>query len=336
MAREAAEAAAVTAANAVEALLASSDNLPLRSRAELRAKLTELRGAISDGELRGNLPDLIDALRVVDFHSLAAEALRATGAAGLRRYGAGQHLLVRRPLHGLDTSSEGAALGAASEGAAPGAACGGAAPSAALRAAPSAASGGAAPSAALRAVPAVAAHPPSSSAVPAVAAHPPSSSSYEWVAVQVIDADVLGTHLLCMLDEPRDELTSEIWMRLHPWNHVPRQLPAVAYEALREWYAELMASDGVGLRRIASDCFGYGFGYGFGCLWMASDCVGLRRIASDMASDAFGWLPLIWEYSSLMIIMIATLSINHCPSWPPALLGTFAPSPSTTCTCSTL
>ena len=230
MAREAAEAAAVTAATAAEALLASSENLPLRSRAELRAKLTKLRGAISDGELRGNLPDLIDALRFVDFHSLAAEALRATGAAGLRRYGAGQRLLVRRPLHGLDTSSEGAVLGSPSEGAAPGAACGGAAPSAALRAAPSAASGGAAPSAALR-------------AVPGVAAHPPSSSSYEWVAVQVIDADVLGTHLLCMLDEPRDELTSEIWMRLHPWNHVPRQLPAVAYEALREWYAELMASD---------------------------------------------------------------------------------------------
>jgi hypothetical protein len=279
VAREAAEAAAVTAATATEALLASSENLPLRSRAELRAKLTELRGAISDGELRDNLPDLIDALRFVDFHSLAAEALRATGAAGLRRYGAGQRLLVRRPLHGLDTSSEGAVLGAASEGAAPGAACGGAAPSAALRAAPGGAS-----------------------------AHPPSSSSYEWVAVQVIDADVLGTHLLCMLDESRDELTSEIWMRLHPWNHVPRQLPAVAYEALREWYAELIASD----------------------------CVGLRRIASDMASDAFGGLPLIWEYSSLMIIMIATLSINHCPSWPPALLGTFAPSPSTTCTCSTL
>jgi hypothetical protein len=215
VAREAAEAAAVTAATAAEALLASSDNLPLRSRAELRAKLTKLRGAISDGELRGNLPDLIDALRVVDFHSLAAEALRATGAAGLRRYGAGQRLLVRRPLHGLDSSREGAVLGAASEGAAPSAASGGDAPSAALRAAP------------------------------AVAAHPPSSSSYEWVAVQVIDADVLGTHLLCMLDEPRDELTSEIWMRLHPWNHVPRQLPAVAYEALREWYAELMASDGV-------------------------------------------------------------------------------------------
>jgi hypothetical protein len=223
VAREAAEAAAVTAATAAEALLASSDNLPLRSRAELRAKLTELRGAISDGELRDNLPNLIDALRFVNFHSLAAEALRATGAAGLRRYGAGQRLLVRRPLQGLNSSSGGAVPGAASEGAAPGAAS--AHP-------PSSAAPGAA-----------SAHPPSSAAPGAASAHPPSSSSYEWVAVQVVDADVLGTHLLCVLDEPRDELTSEIWMRLHPWNHVPRQLPAVAYEALREWYAELIASD---------------------------------------------------------------------------------------------
>jgi hypothetical protein len=210
MAREAAEAAAVTAATAAEALLAISANLSselrsqsLRSRiAELRARLTELRGAISNAELRGNLPDLIDTLSFVNFHSLAAEALRASGAAGLRRYGAGQRLLVRRPLQVVDSSIESAVPGAASKGAVPGAA-------------------------------------------PGIASHPPSSSSYEWVAVEVIDADVLGTHLLCVLDEPRDELTSEIWMRLHPWNHVPRQLTAVAYEALREWYAELMASDGI-------------------------------------------------------------------------------------------
>ena len=210
MAREAAEAAAATAATAAEALLAISANFSselrsqsLRSRiAELRARLTELRGAISNAELRGNLPDLIDTLSFVDFHSLAAEALRASGAAGLRRYGAGQRLLVCRPLQVVDSSIEGAVPGAASNGVVPGAA-------------------------------------------PGIASHPPSSSSYEWVAVEVIDADVLGTHLLCVLDEPRDELTSEIWMRLHPWNHVPRQLTAVAYEALREWYAELMASDGI-------------------------------------------------------------------------------------------
>ena len=232
MAREAAEAAAATAATAAEALLAISANLsselrsqPLRSRiAELRARLTELRGAISNAELRGNLPDLIDTLSFVDFHSLAAEALRASGAAGLRRYGAGQRLLVRRPLQVVDSSIEGAVPGAASLVRRP------------LQVVDSSIEG---------AVPGAASHGVVPGAAPGMASHPPSSSSYEWVAVEVIDADVHGTHLLCVLDEPRDELTSEIWMRLHPWNHVPRQLTAVAYEALREWYAELMASDGI-------------------------------------------------------------------------------------------
>ena len=59
-----------------------------------------------------------------------------------------------------------------------------------------------------------------------------------WVEVQVVEARSGGNHLL--RDLGAEDNRSDFVLRLTPWNHAPKELPRIVFEAEWEWHRKMM------------------------------------------------------------------------------------------------